>query len=269
VAATPNQSKAQRREAAREAARITREKQAKRDKLLKWLVPTSVSVGLVAVGVIVTLVIVNSVTPNLPAGPANMASDGIAFESADGAIAPVETAAIEEGEAPTETDWSSDVPHIETFVDWTCPACKAFEEQYSGDIRDMVESGEATLEVHPVAILDRVWQGSRFSSRAANAAACVAAETPEAFLDAQDAIYAAQPQEGTTGLTDAEILEVLASAGAESDALTSCVEDETYAEWVTEATARADIRSTPTLTVDGETWDPNSGDFLDFVRDAA
>lgn len=278
---SPRLSKNQRREAAREAARITREKQVKRERLLKWLVPTSVSVGLLAIAAVVIVVVVTAIPrPQLPAGPDNMASDGILFEAPDGDVVPVSTPGIAEESEPVATEFeaSDDRAHIVTYIDWTCPACKVFEENYGAQIEQLVADGDATLEVHPVAILDRAYAGSRYSSRAANAAACVASNAPESFLDVQEAFFAGQPQEGTTGLGDDEMVDLIASAGVTDPAVTECVTDETYREWVTASTSRTTSDEallnaqggfqTPTLTVNGERWDSQSGvDFLDFVAD--
>src|SRR6478735_4333503 len=96
-------TKDQRREAAREAARLQREKAKKAERRRKWLIPTSVTLGILAVAAIVTIVIVNSVPVQTDAGPKNMASDGILLEGVDGAMVPVETAAIPAKGEPTPT----------------------------------------------------------------------------------------------------------------------------------------------------------------------
>lgn len=272
---SPQLSKNQRREAAREAARLKREKEARRAKLMKWLVPTGVSLGLVAVAAIVGVVIWSSIPkPSFPAGPENMASDGILFEGQDGALVPVETAGVAEGDAPTPTAADGDVPAIVTYVDWSCPICADFEARYGEQIEELVAAGDATLEVHPVSILDRLFQGTRYSSRSANVASCVAEDAPESFLDVQRVFFENQPEENGPGLEDDEMLALLAEAGVEDDAVISCVEDEDWEEWVTASTERAtsddELKGpqgfgTPTTLVNGERWD-GTGDFLEFVE---
>ena len=73
-------TKNDRREAAREAARVAREKQKKREQLRRWLIPAGVTVVLLAIVAVVVLVIVTSAPPpQTKAGPKNMISDGILF----------------------------------------------------------------------------------------------------------------------------------------------------------------------------------------------
>ncbi len=274
------QTKKQRIDEAREAARLAREKRERRQKLLKWLVPTLVSVAVLGIAAIIVAVVVIVVPQNEnPGSPANMASDGILFEGSDGEIVPVESPARDAGEAPVESDPGGDIPHIQSYVDWSCPACKSFEEAYGPQIEELVAAGDATYEVHPVAILDRAWQGSEYSSRSANAAACVASEAPDQYLASQTAMYANQPTEGTTGFTDEEIVGVLADAGVDDPTISSCIEDRLYDDWVQASTQRVsgdeDLQgpqgfSTPTVLVNGERFDLQSGqDFIEFVQAAA
>jgi protein-disulfide isomerase len=206
-----------------------------------------------------------------------MISDGILFTGEDGAIAPVETGAIPPTGEPTPTETDDDgLAHIVTYVDFSCPACKSFEETYSTLIQDVVASGQATLEVHPIAILDRNYAGSRYSSRSNNVGACVADLAPESFLDVMTAMYAQQPEEGTTGLTNNQILDVVHSAGLEDEDVDQCISDESFGPWVTAATTRAtgdqslwaagaQGLSTPTVVVNGELWD-RSVDVMQFIQ---
>jgi hypothetical protein len=70
-------------------------------------------------------------------------------------------------------DDSGEVANIVMYVDYLCPFCGQFEATNSESLRTMVESGAATLEVHPIAILTNKSAGTQYSLRAANAAACV------------------------------------------------------------------------------------------------
>lgn len=157
--AAEKQTKKQRIEEAREAARIAREKREKRQRMLRVLVPTLVSVGVLAIVGIVIAVIAIQPKPAaaFPGGPKNMQSDGIVFEQTANAAKYVATPALKKGQKPKATDWSADqgTPHVVTYVDLSCPACKAFEAKYSSTLRKMVADGQVTLEVHPIAILQR------------------------------------------------------------------------------------------------------------------
>lgn len=234
-------TKNQRREAAREMARLEREKQKKRDTRNRILIRGGSSLAIIAILAVVGLVIYNSTRPVGP-GPANMASDGIVLTGGTDGIQVAKTAGIPEGGTPTATDTASldrDVD-IEIYIDYLCPFCNQFETTNGEQITQWVDSGIASIEVHPIAILDGQSAGTRYSSRAANAAACVAVYDPTKFLDVNAAFYAADGvEEGTANLTNAEIIDVIRGAGVADDKVDACVNAETYKGWVTAATARA------------------------------
>jgi hypothetical protein len=90
------------------------------------------------------------------------------------------------------------------------------------------------------------------------------------------AMYAQQPEEGTTGLSDQQIIDVVHSAGLEDEDVDACIDDESFGPWVSAATARATQNpdliapgaqglSTPTVVVNGELWD-RSVDVLQFIQ---
>lgn len=273
------QTKNQRREAAREAARLEREKNKRRERLRRWLIPTISTLALLAIaGGIVWAFVSNTPAPQSATGPRNMASDGILFSAdADGTVVPVTTGAVPASGTPTPTDPQDDgLAHIVTYVDFSCPACKSFEEAYSTSIDALVSAGVATLEVHPIAILDSRFINSRYSTRANNVGACVADLAPESFRDVMAAMFVNQPEEGTSGLTDKQIIDVVHSAGLVDADVDACIEDELFQPWVTAATERATSNaslippgapglSTPTLVVNGEVWD-RTVDAMDFIQ---
>jgi protein-disulfide isomerase len=252
-----------RRDAAREAARLQREKAKKQERLRRWLIPTSVTVGVLVIATIVTLVIVNSApAPQTDAGPKNMQSDGIVLVGEDGAMVPVETPAIPASGTPTPTEPDDSVTSIVTYVDFACPACQAFEATNADYIEQLVAAGDATLAVHPIAILDHSYQGSLFSSRSNNAGACVANYQPEGFYDVMMAMYANQPPETTTGLSNAEIIDVVKGAGVDDSDVDKCINGVTFQSWLTAASNRAtdgplpnanitNVTGTPTVLVNG------------------
>jgi len=190
-------TKNDKREQAREAARITREKQKRAENLRRWLIPTSVTVVVLAIVAIVVLVVSTSApAPQSANGPKNMISDGILLTGSGGAMVATQTAAVKAGKTPVATVYPDDgLAHITTYVDFTCPVCQSFEAANSAQIEQLVTSGKGTLEVHPVAILDRNFLGSRYSSRANNVAACVANYAPDNFYAVMQAMYTNQ---GTT-----------------------------------------------------------------------
>jgi len=150
---------------------------------------------------------------------------------------------------------------VSVYVDYMCPYCGQFE-QVNGPILDQLR-GEGTIvvEYHPVSILDEASLGTAYSTRAAAAAALVADQAPEAFIAFNTALFATQPAENTTGLTDAEIAALARGAGA-PEGVASTIESGAYlagpgsfVNWVGAATDRAarDLGrlATPTVLIDG------------------
>lgn len=253
----PRQTKNQRREEAREAARLAREKNLKKQRLLKWLVPTVASVAILAiVAGVIWAVIAFQPPPKQEAGPANMLSDGIVFESdGSGGVQPVQTAAIAKGEDPVPTEAREGLLNIVTYIDFACPHCKTFEEAYGPTITSLVASGQATLEVRPVAFINQA------SVRGANAAACVANFAPEKFLDVSDAIFARQGE----GSSPSFFGDIVKSAGVDDGDVADCVRGDSFTPWVEAATARSGVRGTPTVIVNGTQLDLANQDFNDFL----
>ncbi len=277
------QSKNERREAAREQARLAREKQKRAERRRRWLIPSGVTVAILAVVAIVVLVVSSSApAPQTAAGPKNMISDGILFTGSGGTMVATPTAAIKAKGTPTPTKYSTSdgVAHIVTYVDFSCSACQSFEGTNAESIKQMVESGSATLEVHPIAILDRLYLGTRYSSRANNVAACVANFAPDSFYDVMEAMYTNQPAENTTGLTNSQIVRVVHGAGLNNSDVDKCINGESFKAWVAATTQRAttgplpntsvaNVTGTPTVLVNGQQYSGSLTDataFSTFVQ---
>lgn len=267
-------TKNQRREQARELARKEREKAQRRDRLLKILIPAVVVVVLLAAAGITTAVILNQPKPApvSAVGPKNMIGDGIVFTGKDGKIVATRSAGLKKGESPSPvpTDTSAGAPvHITTYIDWGCPYCQQFEETNSSYISGLVSSGKAVLQVMPVAIVDKDYLNSRYASRAENAAACVANYDPDKFLDVQKVFYDNQPAGQTNGLTNTQIVNLVKKGGVDDGRVTSCINGESFKNWVSAATTRAvndptlqgaQGFGTPTTLVNGKVY---TGSFTD------
>jgi len=231
-------SKNQKRDAAREKARELREAQKKKERRRRWIIQGSIVAAVIAVVVIVALVITNSVKPEGP-GPANMASDGIVI--GEGLVAQ-RTAArpVDADPIPSTGLGENGVVDIRIYQDYFCPICGAFETANGEQIRSWVDTGVATIEIHPVAILDNYSLGTKYSTRSANAAACVANFSPDNFFDFNAELFANQPAEQTEGLTDDELKALVASANvANASQINPCIDEQTFTPWVTAATNRA------------------------------
>jgi protein-disulfide isomerase len=249
----------ERRDDARSKAKQHREEQLKKDKRNRWLLQGGIAVAVIAVIAVVALSITSSVKPAGP-GPANMASDGIVLGIG---MKAQPTEALAEGAALVPTVTASDMIDIRIYQDYLCPYCKDFDVTNSDQIQKLVESGAATVEVHPIALLTSRSAGSKYSLRASNAAACVANYSPDTFWAFNQALYIQQPAEGTTGLDNAAIKDIIASTGATKTAeINKCIDDKTFEKWAQASTDRAlagplpgskvaSVSGTPTVLVNG------------------
>lgn len=279
----------QQREAARAKARELRELNAKKARSRKWLLQGLIALAVLAVVAIVVIPITQSVNNNNKAfvRPANMASDGIILTGPK--MAAMTSPAGPDGSigVPTSTAPVAGVTNIVLYEDYLCPACKAFDDANGATLEQLVNSGAATLEIHPIGMLWQKSAGSEYSRRAAGAAACVANFSPNSFWAFNQALFANQPQEGTTGLTDAQLQQLAATVNPQNQAdIDSCIKSKTYVPWVkgiTEATLNGPMTAaaksagensvgTPTVVVNGQKYTGSIVDkaaFLAFVTKAS
>lgn len=149
---------------------------------------------------------------------------------------------------------------LSEYLDFGCPYCRTYHETYGEAVRGFVADNKVELSIHPLALLDNSFQGSKFSTRSANAFYCVAEKAPNSVLDFMDNLFANQPSEGSTGLTDDEIVQIAGNSGA--SAAQSCIIDGTYKDFVTQqskAVASQEwFKGTPTIRLNDETIDPNN-----------
>jgi len=152
---------------------------------------------------------------------------------------------------------------VDTYIDPMCPYCGQFESANGRALAQLVNAGTITLNVHPLNFLDNSSQGTAYSSRAANALTCVAAASPTKTLSYLGSLYAHQPQEGSSGLTDKQLVSMADDVGSAS--ITSCVASQKYVPWVTKNTDSAlkgpipdadidAIKGTPTVLVNGHSY---------------
>jgi protein-disulfide isomerase len=239
-----------------------------REKRNRVLIQLSLGAAALTVIGVLAAVILTGLQPAGP-GPLNMQSDGIKIGS--GKVA-VQTPALEPDASPVATPPNSaDVVEIALWVDYLCPICRQFEEANAAAIDDLLERGAATIEIHPIAILTNRSQGTQYSLRAANAAGCVANDYPNSFLDFHNLLFVNQPEEGTEGLTDDQLIELATSVGAGPE-IESCINDGTFEDWVKSSTERAisgdiainnldkkfaGVTGTPTVLINGKQFNPS------------
>lgn len=118
---------------------------------------------------------------------------------------------------------------ITTYEDFQCPACKMLEDTSGADLAKLeAAGGGATVHYVPVSILDRS-SSTQYSTRSANAAYCAPEDKFKAF---HDKLYANQPEEGGSGLTDDKIISLAGEAGITGHSFADCVRGQMYADFV-------------------------------------
>lgn len=145
---------------------------------------------------------------------------------------------------------------IDIYEDFMCPICGQFEAQSGAALEQLVSAGKATVQYHPIAILDRESNGTQYSTRSAAAAA--AAAQGGKFSAYHKVLFANQPAEGSDGLTDAKLIELGRSVGLTDQAFADAVTGKTYWAWATKVTEQASARGvtgTPTVLVAGQKLD--------------
>ena len=150
--------------------------------------------------------------------------------------------------------------------------------------------------------LDTASMGSKYSTRAGNLLACVVDQQPDYAFALHNRLLSAdvQPAEGTTGLSDEQLLEQAEAAGATADnELKQCVKDQRFAEFISGNRAQVDkqilglapgaqlvaqmdaqgnitalqdadgpqrLVSTPTVIVNGQQWNfARDGELEEFI----
>ncbi len=151
---------------------------------------------------------------------------------------------------------------VEVVYDYQCPYCAMFENANAFEINTLLQTGNVEFLFRPVSFLDRASNGKEYSTRAGNAAAVVADQAPEQFLQFHNALFANQPDEGSNGLNDEEIGALALDVGvpqAVVDQFTTTVEgsdERTFSRWIAAATeyTSQDLGglSTPTVLINGE-----------------
>ncbi|MFC9771993.1 MULTISPECIES: DsbA family protein [unclassified Pseudarthrobacter] len=268
-------SKAERTAEAREKARQIREAQLKKDKRNKLLIGWGIVAAVVAILVVVGLVVTTSIKQNTPIAdqgpvPANGNANGGVTLVANTGVKSTDSATVDMAKVPAKPDTQPNpvvAPGAEAeagqpvkvvaYIDFICPVCKRFESTYNEALTGLRNEGKISLEYRPLGFLDRQ-SSTNYSSRAANAAACVADKAPEKYAEYVDTLFANQPAEGSAGLSDDKLKSLASDIGAD---INSCVDDKTfrpYVKYSTQLASNIGITGTPTIFVDGKQWDGSS-----------
>jgi protein-disulfide isomerase len=139
------------------------------------------------------------------------------------------------------------------------------------------------LEIRPISFLDRA-SLNEYSSRAANAAFCVANFVPDSYFDMHSNLMINQPAEGQEGLDDNELFEVAQTSGAGTNEVKGCIQNKSFADYIEQHTQTVlntpqqgvQVTGTPTVLVNGNKFTWATGDelvspefFAQFVQTAS
>ena len=265
-------SKAERTSEAREKARLIREAQLKKDKRNKLLIGWGIVVAVVAILAVVALVVTTTMQNNAPVAdqgptPANGNAHGGITLLANTEVAKLEPATVDAasvGEPPQTAPAEIVAPGAEAeagkpvkvvlYIDFICPVCKNFEAQYNEQLTTLRNEGKISVEYRALGFLDNR-SSTNYSSRAANAAACVVNESPEKYAEFVDSLFANQPAEGGAGISDDDLKKMATDIGAKP--IDTCIDEKTYRPFVkftTKQAAAIGVTGTPTVFVDGKQW---------------
>jgi protein-disulfide isomerase len=146
------------------------------------------------------------------------------------------------------------VPVVEIWEDYQCPACQGLEAANGAGIEQLAADGKIQLIWRPTTFLDRNLQNDS-SVRATAAWGCAvdAGKTKEYH----DAIFANAPTTEGEGYSETVLLglaETTGITGSALDTFTKCVTDGTYESWAlnsTQAFYDANIPGTPLVKING------------------
>ena len=245
-----------RREAVREKAQQVHVQQSRARLIRRVSLIVGVVAVVTAIAVVVTWTISSSVNrPQL--SPTNVTDDGFAITTAAAALPPVapvpdadsipdpapttgapaeSTPSVE----PTPTPTARPVVDISVYVDYLSPGAREWQLANAKQLTSWLGEGAVTLAYHPVAMLTAKSNGTKYSLRAAGAAACVATHSPDTFFSFSNELLNRQPAVDADGFTDQQLAEIAIASGANAPkTLRTCIESETYAAWARAATERA------------------------------
>ncbi|GAB2835026.1 DsbA family protein [Microbacterium insulae] len=244
----------ERRDAVREKALQVQARQSRARAIRAAVIATAVLAVVVVVGAVVTWA-VSSAASKPVLSPANVIDDGFVVNDVTGVAqtgADAGGAGVVEGETPTPEPTTEKTPEpttspteqpvvdIRVYVDYLSTGSRDFQVANAQQLSKWVTEDAATLSYFPVAMLTSKSNGTKYSLRAASAAACVAEHSPEHFFAFNNALLAQQPAIDEDGYTDGELADMAIASGAEgAKVVRACIEDQDYASWAKTATERA------------------------------
>jgi protein-disulfide isomerase len=287
-----------RRHAVREKAQQVQAQQS-RARLIRTTSLATVIVAVVAVAAVIVTWVVSSSASQPLLSPTNVTDDGFVVTTVSGVGSATESGTVDDEAAasleavPTETPTPTPTPtpgateqpvvDIRVYVDYLSTGSHDFQVANVQQLSKWVSEDAATLTYYPVAMLTAKSNGTKYSLRAASAAACVATHSPDTFFAFNNALLTDQPEVDADGYTDTELADIAQARGVDSPKVVrACIEKQEFSSWAKAATERAlqglpetddvTLTGTPMVFVNGEQYlgaltDPK--EFAQFVLTSA
>ena len=142
------------------------------------------------------------------------------------------------------------------YEDFMCPICGQLEAASRATFQKDIDQGKVQFQYHVLNFLDNR-SSTEYSSRAANALAVVLNSAgPKAAKKFHDLLYEHQPEEGSAGLSDKQLVAYAVQAGANRATAAAGIGDRKFQSWVDNvdnAASKANVTGTPTAVIDGKT----------------
>jgi protein-disulfide isomerase len=161
---------------------------------------------------------------------------------------------VEDGYGVVFNKELQDVPFIEIYEDFQCPACQRFEGIIGEYVEDLINTKKAKVAYHPLSFLGPE------SQIAANASGCAADQGK--FIEFHKLLYANQPSENSGAWNSAYLTTLSLGLGISSKDYDKCITTNKYKDWVVNVAnegAKRNINSTPTVFINGKEIDRTTG----------
>lgn len=151
--------------------------------------------------------------------------------------------------------FNENLPVLEIWEDFQCPACGALEQANGEYIQQLAFDKKINLVYRPTSFLDSS-SNNNSSKRAISAWGCAIDQGKN--VEYHNEVFKNQPQ-GKVGWSDEELLQYGKNVGLEGenyDEFAQCVADLTYVNWAVNSTQvfyDKEIQSTPTVLLEGVT----------------
>lgn len=279
-----------RREAVREKAQQVKARQT-RARIVRRSLVTIGAVAVVAVGAAGVTYALSSRDGRSQALPDAATDDGFVVTAATGIADPraaqtvdgnastlaaeaTPSATVEPTPAPTTTAAPVD---IRVYVDYLSTEAREFQIANAEQLSKWVSQDAAALTYYPVAMLTSKSNGTKYSLRAAGAAACVATHAQDKFFAFNHELLISQPAVDSDGYSDEKLADMAQATGVtDPDTVRACIEDETFTGWAKAATDRAikglpdtkgqALTATPTVLVNGTPYVGRMDDPKEFAQ---